>query len=216
MAKTKLNPSKAYLRFEGVISRSLNMLTLQDAVGKLWVIAKPGTPLDLSDMGRAAVVLAVAAMDSYFTDVFVERLVPFIKRKGPTRDLVRLLSEAGLNTECALQLIVAKSPFRKIRRLVESHLEKTTTQKFEVIDKLFLIYGFKDFSDHVAQYSKKGDRLLISVKKLVHRRHMIAHEGDVNAHGQPRVADPDEFRRRIRAIVHYIAKADEILQNQLK
>jgi len=46
-------------------------------------------------MARAAVVLAVAAMDSYFTDVFVERLVPFIRKKGTTKDLVALLERLG-------------------------------------------------------------------------------------------------------------------------
>lgn len=211
----KTSPSKAYLRFEGVIRRSLNMLTLQSAVAKIWQITKPETPLDLSDMGRTAVVLAVAAMDSYFTDVFVERLVPFIKKKGPTKDLAKLLSEAGLDTECALQLIVLRSPFRKIRRLVEAHLDKMTTQKFEIIDKLFAIYGFKDFTSNVAKYSKKGDRLLISIRKLVQRRHMIAHEGDVNSHGQPRGADPIEFERRIKVLVLFVSKSDELLYNQL-
>lgn len=214
MAKSR--PSKAYMRFEGVIRRSLNMLTLQDAVDQIWQVTKPGTPLDLSDMGRAAVVLAVAAMDAYFTDVFVERLVPFIKRRGATRDLVKLLGEAGLDTECALQLIVLKSPFRKIRRLVEDHLDKMTTQKFEIIDKLFAIYGLKDFTTNVASYSRKGDRLLMSIRKLVQRRHMIAHEGDVNSHGQPRDANPVEFQRRIRALVLFVAKSDELLHKQLK
>ncbi|MEX2173191.1 MAG: HEPN domain-containing protein [Pirellulaceae bacterium] len=212
----KTSPSKAYLRFEGVVRRSLNILTLQSAVANIWQVTTPETTLDLSDMGRAAVVLAVAAMDSYFTDVFVERLVPFIKKKGATKDLVKLLGEAGLDTECALQLIVLKSPFRKIRRLVESHLDKMTTQKFEVIDKLFGIYHFKDFTSSIAKYSKKGDRLLISIRKLVQRRHMIVHEGDVNSHGQPREADPAEFQRRIGALILFVSKADELLHKQLR
>jgi hypothetical protein len=192
------------------------MLTLEDAVARIWDITKPETPLDLSDMSRAAVVLAVAAMDSYFTDVFVERLVLFIKKKGPTKDLVKLLGEAGLDTECALTLIVMKAPFRKIRRLVESHLDKMTTQKLDVIDKLFAIYGLHDFTLNAAKLSKKGERLLRSVQKLVHRRHLIAHEGDLNSQGKPRVADSAEFNRRIRALVLFVSKSDELLHNQLK
>ena len=208
-------PSKAYLRFESVIKRSLNMLTLQAATTQILTVTKPDVPIDLSDMSRASVVLAVAAMDSYFTDVFVERLVPFIKRKGATKLLVTFLSDAGLDTECALQLIVMKRPFRRIRRIVESHLEAVTTQKTEAIDRLFAIYSFKNFCEHVARYSQKGERLLLTIRKLVLRRHKIAHEGDLNSHGQPNLADPIEIQRRINAVVLFVSKADELLHKQL-
>ena len=57
---------------------------------------------DYSDMTRSAVVLAVAAMDSYFTDVFVERLIVYIKSHKPNTKLVELLSKAGVNTNCTL------------------------------------------------------------------------------------------------------------------
>jgi hypothetical protein len=195
--------------------RSLNMMTLQKATNDIWAIAKPGEQLDLSDMGRASVVLAVAAMDSYFTSIFLERLVPFIKRKGPTKDLVAYLHEAGLDTAFALKLIVSKSPFRRIRRLVETRLETFTTQKFDVINKLFEIYGMKDFCKNVAGYSGKNDRLLVSIRKLVLRRHKIVHEGDLNSHGTPATADRKEFERRIHDIILFVSKADELLHKQL-
>lgn len=166
-------------------------------------------------MGRASVVLAVAAMDSYFTDVFVERLVPFIKRKGATKRLVELLHDAGVDTECALQLIVMKSPFRKITKMVEVHLSLVTTQKSDAIDRLFLGYGLKDFCGNVARFSKKGLRLLSSIQTLVNRRHRIVHEGDLNSHGRPNRTDPKEFVRRIHDVVLFVSKADEILNNQL-
>jgi hypothetical protein len=166
-------------------------------------------------MSRASVVLAVAAMDSYFTDVFVERLVHFIKRKGATKQLVTLLYESGIDTECALKLIVMKSPFRKITKMVESHLSLVTTQKTDAIDRLFVIYGIKDFCANVARFSKRGPRLLASIRKLVARRHQIVHEGDLNSHGRANKADPKEFQRRIHDVVLLVSKADELLNNQL-
>jgi hypothetical protein len=211
----KKNPSKAYLRFESVIRRSLNLLTIQEAVSQIWKATKPDDPQDLTDISRGAVVLAVAAMDSYFTDIFVERMIPFIKRKGPTKDLAKLLGDAGLDAEFALQLIAVKVPFRKIKRLVETHLDRMTTQKMDVIDKLFAVYGIKDFTKNVANHSKKGDRLLIAVNKLVQRRHLIAHEGDLNSHSQPRSADVVEFRRRMKAVVLFVSNADELLHKQM-
>lgn len=208
-------PSKAYLRFESVVKRSLNMLTMQEATTQVLAVTKPGPSMDLSDMSRVSVVLAVAAMDSYFTDIFVERLVPFIRRRGTTKQLVAFLHEAGLDTECALHLLTMKRPFRRIRRMVEAHLASITTQKTGVIDELFAIYGLKHFCNHVARFSGKGDRLLLSIKKLVLRRHKIVHDGDLNSHGQPLSTNPDEFIRRIRALVLFVSKADELLHKQL-
>ena len=77
-------PSKSYLTFEKVIQRSLALIAVQQPVEKIMGLKPEQPPIDLSDMTRAAVVLAVAAMDSYFTDVFAERLVPYLKKKGTT------------------------------------------------------------------------------------------------------------------------------------
>jgi hypothetical protein len=213
--KRSQRPSKAYLRFESVIKRSLNLLTLQVKTKELIQVSNPNVDIDLTDMSRASIVLSVAAMDAYFTDVFVERLVPFIKKKGPTKSLTDFLNQAGLDTACALQLLTMKRPFRRIRKLVESHLETVTTQKFEAIDRLVGVYNFKDFSTNVAKYSKKGDRLLLIIKQLVVRRHRIAHEGDLNMHGKPKQIEASDVRRRINAVVLFVAKSDELLHRQL-
>ena len=39
-----------------------------------------------SDLLRSAVVLSVSAMDAYFTDKFSDLLVPYLKKKGATKD----------------------------------------------------------------------------------------------------------------------------------
>ena len=107
--KRRLSPSRSYIRFEGVIKRSLNLLSLQPAVDKLLAGGNPAP--DLSDMARAAVVLAVAAMDAYFTGVFAERLVPYLKRKRTTPPaLAAVLQKAGLDTSLALELLVMERP----------------------------------------------------------------------------------------------------------
>ena len=213
----KKEPSKAYLRFEGVIRRSLTMLRLQKAVAKVQEEKRPNSPIDLSDMSRASVVLAVAAMDSYFTDVFCERLVRFLKTKGATKELAKFLVDAGYTPEFSLRLLVEKAPFRKIRQIVDAKLERHTTQALEAIDNLFAIYGVKDLSAKVAGIAAKRDkkRLLLSIRKLVSRRHNIVHEGDLNRLGKPVQADPDEFARRIKSLILFVSKADEFLHKEL-
>lgn len=82
-----------------------------------------------SDMVRSAVVLSVAAMDSYFTNRYAEILIPFIKKHGATKDIISLLSDARLDTKTALEIIAMKRHYRGIRTLVDRHLTNFTAQK---------------------------------------------------------------------------------------
>jgi hypothetical protein len=211
--KQKPAPSRTYLRFESVVSRGLKMLSLQPPIEKL--LAQGGHAQDLSDMSRSSVVLAVAAMDAYFTGVFAERLVPFIKqRKTVPKALTSLLEKAGLDAGMALELLGMDRPYRRVRKLMDSYLAQHVTQRIDVIDELFLAYGLKDFCHHV---EKKAGRknLLAAVRNLVGRRHEIVHKGDLNSHGRLQIIDAAQTRRRIMNIVTFVASADEILHNQL-
>lgn len=209
----RLSPSRSYLRFEGVIKRSLNLLSLQPPVEKLFSGAN--APPDLSDMTRAAVVLAVAAMDAYFTGVFAERLVPYLKKKKTAPPaLTAVLQKAGLDANVALELLAMERPYRRIRKLLDSYLAQHVTQKVEVIDELFLSYGIKGFCQHVQGRAKRKN-LLASVRNLVQRRHHIAHKGDVNSHGRLQDISPSQTKTRVMDVVRFVASADEILQHQL-
>jgi hypothetical protein len=209
----KLSPSRSYARFEGVIKRSLNLLALQPPVEKLFLAG--GRPHDLSDMTRAAVVLTVAAMDAYFTGVFAERLVPYLKkRKIPPKALIAILQKAGLDTGVAIELLGMKRPYRRVRKLMDSYLAQHVTQRSDVIDELFLAYGFKDFSRH-AQSRARLKNLLTSIGNLVRRRHQIVHKGDLNSHGKLQGINTPQIQRRVMHVVKFVASADEILQNQL-
>ncbi len=211
--KPRHGPSKAYLKFESVMKRSLDLVALQKPIEKIMALAPDSKPLDLSDMTRAAVVLAVAAMDSYFTDVFAEYLIPFLKKRGATKVMVELLEKAGLDTRYALRLLATKRPYRRIRTLIETHLEYTTTQKVTAIDELFLAYGVKDFSLQV-QKMKKRTKLLAAISRLVKRRNMIAHEGDMNSHRKVIPVDPGRAQRWIQDVLVYVSGADELLKRR--
>ena len=205
-------PTKSYLKFESVIERSLNLLSLQSPISSI-IRTCNQPPLDLSDLSRAAIVLAIAAMDSYFTDVFAERLVPFLKSRGRTPALVDLLSRAGLDTALALDLLAMQRPYTRIRRLVECSLGRRTTQKADCIDSLFLAFGLRDFCHH-AQRLKNRRMLLRSVDAAVARRNQIAHDGDMRGSRLCKI-DSAQARRRVRDIVALVSGADEVLQRQL-
>lgn len=212
--KKKQKPTKSWHVFESVAKRSLNLITLQSPVERILGMTPKLASVDLSDMTRASVVLAVAAMDAYFTDVFAERFVPYLKEKGPGKSLVKFLESAGLDTSVALELLTMKRPYRRVRTLVESHLELKTTQRRGVIDDLFLCYGLRDFCSRIEKL-KGRKTLLTSVETLVTRRHKIAHEGDLNSHRRLNGIDPVRTRKRIKDVIDFVSGADEILQRQL-
>ncbi|MBN2581716.1 MAG: hypothetical protein JXL80_01515 [Planctomycetes bacterium] len=206
-------PSKAYTTFERVVERSLRLLRLQESLEDLQRYSEKKLPL-LSDLSRAAIVLAVAAMDAYFTDVFAENFVRYLKAKGPEQGLTALLSKAGLDTRVALELLNMQKPNRRIRTLVERYHERTTTQRAEAIDELFIAYGIKDFCKR-AQGIARRKNLLASIRILVNRRHEIVHDGDINSHGSLQSISSTETRRRVQDVVKFVAASEELLAKVL-
>jgi hypothetical protein len=206
-------PSKSYLRFEGVIHRSLNLLSLQ-AIFEKTGLAKPVHGVEFTDLSRAATVLAVAAMDAYFTGVFGEYFILYLKKNGGNKHISDLLTRAGLDVDTALQLLAMERPLRRIRHLIDEYLERRTSQRIHSVDDLFLAYNITNFSDRV-QALRKRRNLLRSVELLIERRHVVAHEGDMNAHGRLRPIQAAEIRRRIEDLQSYVAGADELLQKHI-
>ncbi len=194
------------------MERSLNLLSLEKALDENQAHALE--KLDLSDLSRSAVVLAVAAMDAYFTNVFAENLVQYLKEKGAKKQLTDLLADAGLDTSTALELLTMQRPYRRIRSLIESHLERTTTQRPEAIDELFLGYGIEDFCCRVQGIANRKN-LTASIRKLVERRNEIAHEGDINSHGKLQNINRKRIRRRVEGVVKFVAAAEQLLAKVL-
>jgi len=161
---------------------------------------------------RGAVVLAVAALDAYVTDVFAEKLVAYLKKYKPDNSLVELLAEAGLDTREALNLITMERPYRRIRTLVQSYYNTYTTQKFDVIDEIFLPFRIKDITKN-AEAKTKRKILKKSVGTLVQRRHEIAHSGDYNGHGRLVEIDEESIAKRIKNLEALVTSMDELICN---
>ena len=196
---TTSKASKAYGKFARTVRRSHGLVRVYAALET----SSPGQQYS-SDILRAAVALSVAAMDAYFTDRFCELLVPFIKKNGPNARLVELLADAGLDTEQALQMAGMKRPHRRIRTLVQHYLDRFVTQRFTVIDKLFLCFGIQDLCVNAQGVTGKR-RLLRSVELHIERRHEIVHEGDVNAHGRLRDIGASTTIKRIGHVMDFVS-----------
>lgn len=170
---------------------------------------------DSNDLLRSAVALSIAGMDAYFTDRFAESLVRFLKKNGAKPDLVTLLFDAGLDTKAALEMLTMQRPYRRIRTLVEAYLSNYTTQKQNVIDKLFIVYGVKGLCSNAEKHAKKK-KLLTSVNGAVLRRHSIVHAGDLNSHNRPRPIDHKLANRYVTNVETFVTHAEAVLTKALK
>ena len=205
-----MKKSKTVDIFNKTMKRTFHLITLY----KIMLKNKSTFPTP-SDIIRSAVVLSVAAMDSYFTNRYADILIPFLQKNGSTEKIIELLKKAGLDTAEALNLIAMNRPYRGVRTLVDRYLAKYTTQRIHVIDELLLGFGVADFCENV---QKKAGRktLLRSIELLVERRHRIVHVGDYNSHAKLSKINPDLLTKRINDLAIFVRGSDEIIKNRIK
>jgi len=166
------------------------------------------------DIVRGAVVLSVAALDAYVTDVFCEKLVTYLKRYGADQSLVDLLQKAGLDTREALTLISMERPYRRIHTLMRQYYQSYTTQRFNVIDSIFLPFRLEDITSNAVARSGKPS-IKKSVATLVERRHEIAHDGDYNSHGRIKTIEANRIAKRIKHLEVLVINLDAIICNRI-
>jgi hypothetical protein len=209
--------SKAYKTFQQTFARSKDLLSLYKRLSKVNFVKEPKrlSHDELSDLLRSAVVLGVSSMDMYFNDVFVENLVPFLKKYGSTEPLVTFLSKAGLGAESALDMVTMRRPYRRIRTIVEKYLDKITTQHKDAINGLFNPYGIRNLCSK-AQTRANRRTLLRRVDKLIERRHLIVHKGDLNDHNKPNKISHDEIKKLLDELNLFVKSADFSIADILK
>jgi hypothetical protein len=145
--------SKAFKKFKKTIRRCESLVDLYNTLHtQSQTDSRISAPQDIV---RGAVVLSVAALDAYVTDIFCEKLVTYLKRHTPDQSLVDLLQKAGLDTKEALGLLKMDRPYSRIRTLMRQYYQSYTTQKFEVIDGIFLPFRLKNITNHAVDKSGK-------------------------------------------------------------
>lgn len=205
-------PTKAFGKFKKTIARCGDLVSTYETLHQQHQVNQ-GIPAP-KDIVRAAVVLAVAALDAYSTDAFAEQLVPYLKKYKADQSLVDLLHQAGLDTKEALTLITMERPLRRIRTLINNYYSTYTTQRFDVIDQLFLPYRLKNITQNAE--AKSGKKLLKrSVENLIARRHEIVHDGDYNRHGKIKDIDANQIKKRIGHLEMLVTNMDAILCSRI-
>lgn len=205
--------SNAFAKFHKTVRRCDTLVDAYTTIHGLNA-ADANVPSAPKDIIRGAVVLAVAALDAYVTDVFVEKLATYLKKHRADESLVALLLDAGLDTREALSLLTMERPYRRISNLVRSHYSQYTTQRFDVIDSVFLVYRLNKITDNAAKKTGKG-HIKSRVGELIERRHEIVHAGDYNQANRIQDIDEARVKRWITALENLVSAMDEIICNRI-
>ncbi len=205
--------SNALKKFNKCHGRAVGMIKRH---WEIWREADDNDEWDESDddLFRAGIVLAVAAMDSYFTDRFCEALTPYIKRNGTNSGLENLLRKAGLDTGTAVSMFDNKRPKRVLSNMVKRHLSTFVTQNFKSVNNLYKCIGFEKPITIIAQEKAKRKHLLKSIEKLVERRHKIVHAGDYNSHGNLNAIEYQRLFKKILELKLLVTNVDKALRDE--
>ncbi len=198
--------SNAKLKFEDTIVRCNR------------IVDNAKTSSDCSDdMLRFAVVLAVAAFDSYVADLFSEPFVSFVKDPPDENKAVQFLQSISFGTKEMLALLCARKerPFRTIHAAVDRYLATKSFQSEQPIKTLFSLYGLPNLFRNSANKAG-GKRVETRVRNLIKRRHEIVHACDVNSKGKLREIERDCVQKWIDALARLVSAMDEIVGRRLQ
>lgn len=160
--------------------------------------------LDLADMGlpvnrikndlrRMALVMAVAAIDSYMHALVLRRIAAVRRSADLPKALARLelpfseianLADASIEAQRAMR---ASRPWVQVKASLQKRLLTETYQSFDQVATALAIAGVeKSWSKIAAELGETVEENKLWLNTLVHRRNQIVHEGDLERASRPR------------------------------
>jgi len=187
--RTKLSPAAkkliAYDIFQMSIARARNQIKIHQAAhGRR---AKPEHYL--ADAHRAAIVLAIAALDAFVRSFVISRIRAILADKTKTLEpsladhIKRFLKEDGL-----LEAARNDDLHERVEKAFTGDFERKSFQGTDSITKCFQMVGIKNVFHQVAVKARVNeDNLKDDLDRFTKRRHIIAHCGDYDLSQNPPV-----------------------------
>jgi hypothetical protein len=164
-------------------------------------------PRAKKDLRRMAVVMAVAAIDSYMHAIVLRRVSTVRKEELPKilRRVAIPFEELASLADTSLEARRAKRrarPWVQVKNTLQRCLLQETFQSFDQVGDALAMAGVeKGWSKVAAQLGEPADSIKATLNALVHRRNQIVHEGDVMRASRPR-------RLRLNQIYHQTTKEE--------
>jgi len=185
--KTEVSKKRhtAYEIFQLSIARSRNQIKIHKAAhGKQ---SKPEQYL--ADAHRAAIVLAIAALDAFVRSFVLNRIRTVLADKSHSIEsslsdqIKRFLKEDGL-----LEAARKDDLLERVEKAFTNDFSKKSFQGIDSIGRCLQLVGIKDVFHEVAIVAKVNeDNLKSDLERFTKRRHIIAHCGDYDLSQNPAV-----------------------------
>ncbi len=202
---------------DSCLERAQRLLDLADA--KLPVkIAK-------NDLRRMALVMAVAAIDSYLHGIILRRIADVRRRKPLPNELCRLgmafsdLAHLADNSINARRQGRDARPWVQVKKALQARLLKEAFQSSEQVARAFNMAGIQSgWSKIASELGESTHKIMGRLDALVDRRNRIVHEGDLKRASRPRGrrfnhTDVDKVREDVDWVGSLIEAMEKVVEN---
>lgn len=164
------------------LARAENLLRIHKAAhGKR---AKPEK--FLADAHRAAIVLAVSALDAFIRTFVIHRIRLLVARPAPMPDSLAAKVKAFLKEDGLLEAARKADLLERVEKAFQNDFEKRSFQGSRAIAESMEMVGFPNIFHTIAVKLDINEELLVrNLDEATQRRHVIAHKGDHNLTENP-------------------------------
>lgn len=200
----------AYSVFQSSVKRAKNLLEIH----KMAHGAQSRPQAFLADTHRAAIVLAISALDAFVRTLVIDRIVSTVANPSITiSDKLRQQIKDYLTCDIILDAAREGDLSSKIEQAFTKRFEERSFQGVDKITEAMKLIGFDDIFSTIAKSASVNEATLKStLGKFTKRRHIIAHRGDYDLSQTPPVEkkilkkDAVECIKTVERVAHEINK----------
>ncbi|MGD0273758.1 MAG: HEPN domain-containing protein [Gaiellaceae bacterium] len=182
-SQSNTKPLTSYDIFELCVQRAKNLIKLHEAAH-----GKAGKPEKYtSDAHRAAIVLAVSALDAFIRDFVIFWTRSLLRSEAPglppalSAQIKRFLSDDDL-----LDAARKDDLLERVEKAFRGDFERRSFQGTKNIEDQLRVVGYEDIFHEVAVKAHMNeDTLRLDLDRFTQRRHAIAHRGDYDLSENP-------------------------------
>ena len=169
------------------VARAENLLRIHKAAhGKR---SKPEKYL--ADAHRAAIVLAVSALDAFVRTFIIHRIRLLVARPAAMPDSLAAKVKTFLKEDGLLEAARKSDLLERVEKAFQADFEKRSFQGSRAIAECIEMVGFPNIFHTIAVKLDINEELLVqNLDNATQRRHIIAHKGDHNLAENPPSENP--------------------------
>jgi len=205
--------TRAFLQFNINIEGLHNLTVVHEA------LVEKVTPLDISDILRAQIVLSVSALDCYFHDLCEEAMLFIFEHKNFVQN--NSFKNFSISIDTLHQIVNTSMPSEKLFFLSKEIKRKNGYKSFQepknISEALSYIGISKAWVKVGALLLEESSDIQKQLSLIIARRNQIAHESDINPTlglGEKYEIDATITKETISFIKKIIGAVEQIVENE--